>query len=158
MANENNNLCKISEIKISANSHATEDIEKVKETIKKLIPEKMHKETDLHILSIMGHAGNPICMIDISVKKKKPIAEVLEHISSILDDSEKEYLTGELENRLGEDNRLYLRLDKQEAYKDNFTLDDKDNTIKLEIQFVIYKEEPNLIRNYLSKAGLIMSD
>ena len=71
MSSKNNNLCKISEIRISTNSHATEDIDKVKEAVLKLVPEKLHKETELHVLSIMGHAGNPICMIDASVKKKK---------------------------------------------------------------------------------------
>jgi RNA binding exosome subunit len=72
-----------------------------------------------------------------------------------ISDLDKEYLYDVIDERIDEENNVYLRFNKQDAFNNQIVLDDKDNTIKVVIKFVIYKHEPNLIKNALLEYGFI---
>ncbi len=48
-----------------------------------------------------------------------------------------------------------MRFNKQDAYNDTISLDDGDNTIQYIIKFIIYKQEPNLLKEVLQNFGLL---
>lgn len=149
------NAIKINDIRISCSAHATEDLEKVKEAMLFFLPEKLRVTEEITDLDIIGHAGHPIHLLELVVKHRKKILETIEYLTGLLDDADKEFLFDELDSHLGEDNCLYIRANKQDALNETFTLDEKDNTIKLVIKLIVYQRKPLLIVKTLEEYGLI---
>lgn len=149
------NPYKIKEITFTCSAHATEDLEKVKQTILHLIPEALRTKIDISDTILTGHAGNDIHLLELHVKSNRDIKNALEFLASKLTDLDKEYLFDILDKRHDKENCIFLRFNKQDAYNEEITLDDKDNTIKMVIKFVVYKQEPDLIRNALIEYNII---
>ena len=149
------NAIKINDIRITCSAHATEDLEKVKDAMLFLLPEKLRNKEEIVALEIDGHAGNPIYLLDLVVKQRRKVLEIVKYLSELLDDTDKEFLFDDLDSCFGEDNCLYLRINKQDAFNGILTFDEKDNTIKLVIKLVIYQNKPSLVENTLVEYGLI---
>jgi RNA binding exosome subunit len=146
---------KLKEIIYTCSAHDTEDLEKVKQAILNLTPEELHSKFEILDTILTGHAGNTIHLLELYVKSNRDIKRTLEYLASKIDDLDKEYLFDEFDKRIGEDNCLYLRFNKQDAFKKKITLEEKDNTIKVVIKFVIYKHEPDLIKNKLIEYDIL---
>ncbi len=146
---------KIKEISFTCSSHATEDLEKVKLAILHLIPEELQTKIEIVDTILIGHAGNKIHLLELHVKSNRDIIIALEYLAKKLTDLDKEYLFDIIDKRIDEENCVFLRFNKQDAYNEKITLDDKDNTIKLVIKFIVYKQEPNLIKDALLEFNII---
>jgi len=146
---------KINDIKISCSAHATEDIEKVKQSMLHLIPEALRTSLEFTELPMDGHVGNPIIFLELKITQKRKINDSLTFLSEKLDDFAKETISEELKSRIGKDNCLYLRFNKQDAFNEILKLDNSDNTIKLVIKFIIYKADDNIIQQVLTSHKLI---
>ena len=146
---------KLKEIIYTCSAHDTEDLDKVKQAIFNLIPDELHSKLEISDTILTGHAGNTIHLLELKVKSNRDIKNTLEYLASKLDDLDKEHLYDVFDKRIGEENCLYLRFNKQDAYNKKITLEEKDNTIKVVIKFVIYKHEPNLIRNTLVEYNIL---
>ncbi|NHJ46289.1 MAG: hypothetical protein FK733_00740 [Asgard group archaeon] len=146
---------KVKEITFSCSAHSTEDIEKVKQAILNLIPNELRSKVEITDLELLGHAGNIIHLLELLVKSNRNVKASLQYLSEIIADLDKEFLFEEIEDRIDEENCVYMRFNKQEAFNERIVLDDKDNTIKVVIKFIIYKSEPDQIKNALVEYGLI---
>jgi len=147
---------KLNDIKIFCSAHATEDIENVKQSMLHLIPEVHRNSVEITETPIEGHAGNPISLLELKITQKRKINDTLAFLAEKLDDLDKETIAEELESRIGKDNCVYLRFNKQEAFNENLKLDNEDNTIRLAIKFIIYKAAGNIIQQVLTSHKIIM--
>ena len=154
----NNNKIKLNEIRLSCSAHSTEDLEKVKEAMLNLLPEKLRNSKEIQIVEITGHSGNIFHLLEMSMKQKQKITQTIEYIAEEMDEMDKIFLYEDLETYLGEDNNLYLRFNKQDAYYGSLSFDEKDNTIKVVIKFVVYKQEPHLVEDMLETLKLIKKE
>jgi RNA binding exosome subunit len=154
LSNKNQGF-KISYIKIFCSAHATEDLEKVKQSMLHLLPEAHRNSIEISETHIEGHAGNPISLLEIKITQKRKIDDSLAFLAEKIDDLDKEIITDEIDSRIGEDNCLYLRFNKQEAFNEVLKLDNVDNTIRLSIKFIIYKAADNIIQQVLTSQNII---
>ena len=155
---QKNSSFKLNAITFSCSSHSTEDLEKVKTALYNLIPESIRKEHEIKIQHISGHAGNPMQLLDLTIRKTRYLKATFDYLTEKIDDVDKEYLYQIAESRIGEDNWFYMRINKQDAFNNQIHLDDGDNTIRVVIKFIIYKPEPNQIINALVDYGIIKKD
>jgi RNA binding exosome subunit len=146
---------KVKEITFSCSAHSTEDSGKVKQAILNLVPNELHTKIEISDLELTGHAGNIIHLLELTIKSNRDVKATMQFLSTKIDDLDKEYLFEEIDERIDKENCVYMRFNKQEAFKERIVLDDKDNTIKVVIKFIIYKSEPDLIKNALVEYGLI---
>ena len=146
---------KLNDIKIFCSAHSTEDTEKVKQSMLHLIPEVHRSSVEITELPIEGHAGNPIILLEMKITQKRKINDSLAFLAEKLDDLDKETIAEELESRIGKDNCVYLRFNKQEAFNEILKLDNVDNTIRLVIKFIIYKAADNIIQQVLTSHKII---
>jgi RNA binding exosome subunit len=120
-------------IDIRAFSHATEDEARVMEAVKKILP-SAHADMKVFEKRVLsGHHGNPIILFDARLKDKEMLKALVEKIAMHLNALDKETLS----KRLGdysEKGSLYLRLDKQAAFEDEFKLAQTD-PIRIHIRF-----------------------
>jgi RNA-binding protein len=102
---------------------ATEDEERVKESLCIFVPLDSISAT-----SATGHYGNPIKILDASLKKKDSLA-FFRILREQLPKEDLVRLHRELPERVDESNQLHFRLDKQAAFKGKVCLTNSRDAI-----------------------------
>lgn len=92
--------------------HESEDHDKVVDAFSRLFPKKAMKGQ-----SVPGVFGTTIRIIRAEVSKKAS-QELVGNLLELLSARDKQQVLRELKLRVSEEGRLYLRFDKQAAYKD----------------------------------------
>ena len=127
-------------IQIETFSHATEDIEKVKSLLSKFFS----FEVTYNINKTYGHFGNEINIVTVELSRNKEIKDFISNFISIID---KAHILETLERRLDEDGILFVRMNKERVYNDDFTIDDNGD-ILISMKFVTYpKSREKVIEN-----------
>lgn len=127
-------------IQIETFSHATEDVEKVKSLLSKFFS----FEVSFNEYKTYGHFGNEITIIKIELSKNRDINNFITKFLEIID---KSYLFDTFEKRLDEDGVMYVRMNKERVYNDDFTIDDNGDII-ISMKFVTYpKSREKVIEN-----------
>ena len=138
-------------IEISLFAHATEDPEKIKKAFQNLLPSDRVEEVMLRKRVLKGEYGNPIIYYRAKITKPDVTEAILRKIGRNLPQHEKETLNWELKRRL-EKGSLYLRLDKQAAYRGKYKLCNAD-PIHLRIRFKTSKIDD--IRDICRELGML---
>ena len=134
-------------IKIDLILHATEDFQKIADTLNDLFGIE-NDEITKH--EVPGHFGNPILMLHMDLKKKRADQFIKKLISLITRDVIMTLLTN-IEERIFESS-LYIRFSKQNFVKKILTLEEKD-PIRIAIYTPTYvkKEIPETYRKLLNE-------
>ncbi len=137
MNKKNSFTYRISSAEFTTHVHATEDLDKVKQALLFLIPEDIHDKLKLKVDKVRGHWNNPISLLKTKFTDTDDIMQIIKYITTGLDDQDKYVLSEGLERRIDK-SRLYLRFDKQAAFKGHFKLRDEDDVVRITISFAIY--------------------
>lgn len=129
----------IANINIRFSVHATEDPEKVKEAANYLFSPDHIEDVIFKKKTLKGHYGNPISLFEAQIRDSRIIKAVVENLSSSLCQSDKERIARESILFI-EKNSLYLRLDKQAAFRGELKLQRTD-PIYIRIQFKIHSKK-----------------
>ena len=113
--------------------HATEDLDKVVEAVRRVLPGDYIDDIVFEKANLKGHYGNPITLLETRIKKREIIRAFVENLSSRLDELDKELLRREIDLHL-ERGSLYVRLDKQAAFQGELKLCTSD-PIRIRIKF-----------------------
>ncbi len=141
----------VSRIELSLFAHATEDEEKVLTAISNIFPFGFFETVSVNKKILKGEYGNPIIFFKTFIKDQNIAEAMLRKIASNLTILDKEKLLQELELHLKK-RTLFLRFDKQNAYRGNLTLNNVD-PVHLCIQFKT--SDPHEIRILCQKFGLL---
>ncbi|NPA97650.1 MAG: hypothetical protein GXO32_08635 [Crenarchaeota archaeon] len=128
---------RIESIEIVAHCHATENPEKVKQAIVNILPPELRGRARIVEQRLTGYFRNPITRL-VLVLHRDEAAETLKHILSRLPEHDRRYLLLSLDQRYDrKSNKLFLRLDKQEAYLGNLVLSEGSDTVRVSVSFSI---------------------
>ena len=134
-------------VKIDLILHATEDFQKISESLNELLD---IKKEEIVKQSLSGHFGNPIFMLHTELKKKRADQFIKKFVSIVPRDIMMEMLTN-IEELIFESS-LYIRFSKQNLVKKNLIPEEKDP-----IRIVIYaptyvkKKIPDTYRKLLNE-------
>jgi RNA binding exosome subunit len=141
----------ISYIDISFFAHATEDQNKVLTAVKNILPRNYADKISFSKSNLRGEYGNPIIFFKTQLREPEITELLLSNISLNLPAIDKEDLHRNLSLHLS-GGSLYIRLDKQEAFKGRFKLCRAD-PIRIHIKFKTSKLEE--IRKICQVIGLL---
>lgn len=134
------NQFNIAWIYIETFSHATEDLEKVKSLLSKFFSFDISFDEK----KTYGHFGNEIKIISVELARDKDIKRFISDFLNIMD---KQYILDTIERRIDEDGILFVRMEKERIYNDDFTIDDSGDLI-VSMKFVTYpKSRKKVIEN-----------
>jgi RNA binding exosome subunit len=108
-------------------------MEKVGEAIAELFP----FEFEIKVSRAKGHYGNELNFLEVELKNRKKIENLLRYIFSKMNKSELKLLKCSLEDRIDADNVLHIRFDKQSAYLGKLRLGSSD-PIAVKVKIVTY--------------------
>ncbi|HID16244.1 MAG TPA: hypothetical protein EYP16_05535 [Candidatus Atribacteria bacterium] len=135
----------VSEIKIEAFSHVTEDPKKVEKAMLALIPEDLQASIKIRRSRVEGYYGNPILIMKISVRDGEFIRRIVEHVTSKLDSLDKKFLESTFDLRVNRSKNLYMRFDKDDAYNGKLTLSDSSDVVKVTFSFSSVRRREDLV-------------
>jgi RNA binding exosome subunit len=111
----------VSLVEMSFFSHATEDDNRVLAAARNLLPATHLENISFSKSSVRGHHGNPITLFETEINDKKILTAVVENLACGLSPLDKEKLSREANLHI-EKGSLYLRFDKQAAFRGEFKL------------------------------------
>ncbi|MCD6464774.1 hypothetical protein J7L27_00170 [Candidatus Bathyarchaeota archaeon] len=142
---------KISYVDLSFFAHATEDQNKVLAAAKNTFPPKYAESISFSKNNLKGEYGNPIIFFKTKIREPEIIESLLHNISSNLPLIDKEELERNLSLHVDRGS-LYIRLNKQEAFKGKLKLSQAD-PIRIRIRFKVSGIEK--IRETCREIGLL---
>ena len=122
-------------VQISVFAHATEDEEKVEQAVRNVIPEGIVVVT-MDKKRLKGHYSDPITLITAHIRKRKAARRIFQATIKNLSTLDQQRLLEEVEERVDKSGNLYLRLDKQRAFKEIEMLEEVD-PIRMRFSFRI---------------------
>ncbi len=138
---------------LSAIAHATEDIGKVEQALRRLGDSAYITRVDITRRYMKGHHGNLITTVSAKLPSKEISRKTLNSLFSCLSESDRRYLSDDLTNCVDEEGNLYLRFDKQEAYLGRLSLHQSD-PIRMKLKFPS-RYKPEMIAAICKESGLI---
>ncbi|WP_424014882.1 RNA-binding protein [Halorubrum xinjiangense] len=102
-------------VDLRAFSYATEDVKRVEQALYSLLPE----DVELERVENVGHHGDRIVVLSARVERADEMRHVLDRLSELED---LDRVLGELDERVDDNCALFLRLDKQAAFRDEVRL------------------------------------
>lgn len=134
----------VASVEIRVISHATEDVNKVLESVRNVLTDEVYKEVNFSEEKLEGHHGNPIILIKTKVYSKSYARKIICNIFSKLEDFDRNFLLKKVEESIDEDGNFYLRLDKQAAYHGMLRISSSD-PIHLKIKLAIPRKQKEKI-------------
>ena len=138
-------------IDIRVFAHATEDLDKVLNAVRNVLPSELIDLITFKKSNLTGHHGNPITLFEARIKEKNAAQAVFEKLCAGLSILDKELLNDKILQHLDKAN-LYIRLDKQSAYLNELKLSSAD-PIHFRIHFKKHNREE--ILDICRKSGLL---
>jgi RNA binding exosome subunit len=123
--------CIVDRLEVETHAHATEDLDKVIQALNNLVGQVTYET-----IQVQGHYGNPITVVKAAMGKASGecLDVVAKRLLSMLSDADRQLLLLSLDERMDGD-KLYLRFNKQSAYRGLARLDDGGDVIKVVIHF-----------------------
>lgn len=122
----------VTSAKISAIVHATEDLERVIQSLSRLFPDaSLPSKAETRRFS--GHYGNEIRIVNLSIRGGAA-RSFLRNLWSGMVSFDRAAILDALDNHLDPSGVLHLRMDKEEAFRGMFRIKDQD-PIKIQLSF-----------------------
>ena len=138
-------------IEIRVFSHATEDPEKVQTAVGNTLPDELGTSLIFQKTSMTGHHGNPIMLLATKLVDRQALPLALKKIGDGLTALDKETLSRKLELHVEKSN-LYLRFDKQYAFKGEMRFSSND---PIHFKFHFKNKTSNQIASTCRQNGLL---
>jgi RNA binding exosome subunit len=114
--------------------YPTEDMKKVKKAFCLILPDGFDFKQD----KIESEYGPVVVRLSYETDKAADIKTILERIRSGLSDADRKKVIDTIDQRLSEEGHLYLRFDKQRAFKGKLALKYTGDVIKTRIKIASY--------------------
>ncbi len=120
--------------------HATEDLSKVIKAVENLMPPKLRERKNVEIEEAYGHYENPIRILKASFRNPEYASQVFAWVWRLLPNEDKVSIIRDLDLYVNDKLKLYMRLDKQDAFSGLARLSFSDDVIKVIFNFKGSKE------------------
>jgi len=99
-----------------------------------ILPESLKEKEIFTRRYIQGHHGNPIVTFEAKLTKPQEVDQFTHHFTRQLEKNEKLLIERDLDMHSDEEGNLYIRIDKQQAFRGVIELGDED-PIRLRLKF-----------------------
>ncbi len=139
----------VQSVEVSAIAHATEDLEKVQTALKAVLPDSLKERQLFTRRYLEGHHRNPIVTFEARLTQAAEVEEFTSCFFRQLPKSQKLRIERDLALHSDADGNLYIRIDKQQAFRGIVELGEED-PIRVRLKFNrLVGAAPELMRKIL---------
>ena len=136
-------------VQISTIAHATDDLDKIQASLRFILPESLKGREIFTRKYMQGHHGNPIVTFEAKLTKHQEVDQFMDHFTKQLPKNEKLLIKRDLGVHSDDEGNLYIRLDKQQAFRGEVELGDED-PIRVRLKFSrLSGEATELMKTFL---------
>ena len=121
-------------VQISTIAHATDDLDKIQTALRFILPESLKGREIFTRKYMQGHHGNTIVTFEAKLTKHQEVDQFIDHFTKQLTKNEKLLIKRDLGVHSDDEGNLYIRLDKQQAFRGEVQLGDED-PIRVRLKF-----------------------
>ena len=140
---------------LSVIAHATEDVEKVCQAARNILPVELRGKITLTRTPLTGHHGNPITSLKAALTDRNMTERLIKDLVLRLSSLDRTFLSDNLDQCIDHEGNLYLRFDKQSAYQGEIRLR-QDDPIRMKLRFHGKRCTTESVRRVCREMGLIV--
>lgn len=131
-------------------AHSTEDESKVKMAMLNLVPQQLRGSIPISSSPALGHHGNPISLIQITIDEKGTPGEIVEYMMKMLPVGDRLQMRDRILTFYDGKSNVFFRINKQMAMIGSARLSNEDDVIRVRIGVNVKKNDVSMVLKALS--------
>ncbi len=136
-------MLKITNISLTVFSYMTEEVDRIKQIIKNILPFEIKNDNFTHIKSF-SQFGDKFSIMNYETENYEEVNQIMRDIGKNMSKTEKLKVKGKLKKLIDlDEKKIYFRLNKFDLYNNEIIFDEGNDVLKIEISYNTYNKNEN---------------
>ena len=136
-------MLKITNISLTVFGYMTEEVDRVEQIIKNILPFEISNDNFTHIKSF-SQFGDKFSIMNYETENYDEVNQIMKDIGKNMSKNEKLKVKGKLKKLIDlDEKKIYFRLNKFDLYNNEIIFDEGNDVLKIEISYNTYNKSEN---------------
>lgn len=136
-------MLKITNISLTVFGYMTEEVDRVEQIIKNILPFEISNDNFTHIKSF-SQFGDKFSIMNYETENYEEVNQIMKDIGKNMSKTEKLKVKGKLKKLIDlDEKKIYFRLNKFDLYNNEIIFDEGNDVLKIEISYNTYNKNEN---------------
>lgn len=136
-------MLKITNISLTVFGYMTEEVDRIEQIIKNILPFEISNDNFTHIKSF-SQFGDKFSIMNYETENYKEVNQIMKEIGKNMSKTEKLKVKGKLKKLIDlDEKKIYFRLNKFDLYNNEIIFDEGNDVLKIEISYNTYNKNEN---------------
>ena len=136
-------MLKITNISLTVFGYMTEEVDRIEQIIKNILPFEIGNDNFTHIKSF-SQFGDKFSIMNYETENYKEVNQIMKDIGKNMSKTEKLKVKGKLKKLIDlDEKKIYFRLNKFDLYNNEIIIDEGNDVLKIEISYNTYNKNEN---------------
>lgn len=136
-------MLKITNISLTVFGYMTEEVDRVEQIIKNILPFEISNDNFTHIKSF-SQFGDKFSIMNYETENYDEVNQIMKDIGKNMSKTEKLKVKGKLKKLIDlDEKKIYFRLNKFDLYNNEIIFDEGNDVLKIEISYNTYNKNEN---------------
>lgn len=136
-------MLKITNISLTVFGYMTEEVDRVEQIIKNILPFEISNDNFTHIKSF-SQFGDKFSIMNYETENYDEVNQIMKDIGKNMSKNEKLKVKGKLKKLIDlDEKKIYFRLNKFDLYNNEIIFDEGNDVLKIEISYNTYNKNEN---------------
>ena len=136
-------MLKITNISLTVFGYMTEEVDRIEQIIKNILPFEIRNDNFTHIKSF-SQFGDKFSIMNYETENYEEVYQIMKDIGKNMSKTEKVKVKGKLKKLIDlDEKKIYFRLNKFDLYNNEIIFDDGNDVLKIEISYNTYNKNEN---------------
>lgn len=136
-------MLKITNISLTVFGYMTEEVDRIEQIIKNILPFEISNDNFTHIKSF-SQFGDKFSIMNYETENYDEVNQIMKDIGKNMSKNEKLKVKGKLKKLIDlDEKKIYFRLNKFDLYNNEIIFDEGNDVLKIEISYNTYNKNEN---------------
>lgn len=136
-------MLKITNISLTVFGYMTEEVDRIEQIIKNILPFEISNDNFTHIKSF-SQFGDKFSIMNYETENYEEVNQIMKDIGKNMSKTEKLKVKGKLKKLIDlDEKKIYFRLNKFDLYNNEIIFDEGNDVLKIEISYNTYNKNEN---------------
>lgn len=136
-------MLKITNISLTVFGYMTEEVDRIEQIIKNILPFEIRNDNFTHIKSF-SQFGDKFSIMNYETENYDEVNQIMKDIGKNMSKTEKLKVKGKLKKLIDlDEKKIYFRLNKFDLYNNEIIFDEGNDVLKIEISYNTYNKNEN---------------
>ena len=136
-------MLKITNICLTVFGYMTEEVDRIEQIIKNILPFEISNDNFTHIKSF-SQFGDKFSIMNYETENYEEVNQIMRNIGKNMSKTEKVKVKGKLKKLIDlDEKKIYFRLNKFDLYNNEIIFDEGNDVLKIEISYNTYNKNEN---------------